>query len=85
MKVLIVEGKEYEFDFDLALNSIEVYGKAIDTMVMQSLSQAGSIIVDACYQGDIVELKKNTKLYISLCLQAAGEIDILEAEVKKNS
>jgi hypothetical protein len=88
MKVFTINEVDYEFNFDNLLNSFEVYAKALNKMVMQDLVTAGSIIVDACFTGtadQLIEIKADVRLYSSLCIQAAGELEIYESKVKKNS
>lgn len=81
---IIVEGVEYslcEPDFDvMALAFTKLVGSGNADII-----KAGQIIFDACYTGvDLPEIMKNTKLYLSICLQAGSLIEVFDGDIKKN-
>ena len=81
-----IEGKEYKIcepNFDvLALAFTQLISKG-----QADIIKAGQVIFDACYLGnpeELVEIQKNTKLYLSICLQAGSLIEVFDGEIKKN-
>lgn len=75
--------------FELVQPTFEVKALAIEKLLgpgdgNMHLIKAGQVIVDGCYSGDIVEVKKDDDVYLSLCMKAAEIVRIYEGELKKN-
>lgn len=82
---IIIEKKSYKLVPERL--TLEVMAKAMSKCFKEEpdLVMAGSIVFDACYDGkDIVDIKVDTVLYASICIQAAQLIEVKEGELKKN-
>ena len=60
-----------------------------DDSVNTNMAGAGKSIFDACYvpkEGGMTldEIQKDAVLYLSICMQCAGVIEIYKGELKKN-
>ena len=83
--------KETGLEYNLIDPTFNVIGKAMGKIASSpdNLFEAGKLIFDACYLQNNEKLSdlqenKNAKLYATLCLNAAGLLDLYEAELKKN-
>ncbi len=83
---IIVEDKEYslcEPTFDvMALAFTKLVGSG-----QADIIKAGQVIFDSCFIGapeELIEIQNNTKMYLSVCLQAGSLIEVFEGDIKKN-
>jgi len=83
---LMVEDKKETFE--LCQPTFDVKAKAIETLISfdgaMHMIKAGQVIFDACYLGDLIEVKKDDDIYISVCTKAAELVKLYEGELKKN-
>ena len=74
--------------FELTEPTFSVMSLALQKLMKSTgevnLVDAGQIIFDACYKGDLEKVKDNVTLYISLCLKSAELVEVFEGELKKN-
>jgi len=83
----IIEVEEKKYELDESKMTFEIYAIGIQKLWKEEPDRAtsGAVVFDACYKGDdIIDIKKNTQLYITLCLQSANLIQIYDSELKKN-
>jgi hypothetical protein len=84
---LNIDGKTEIFEF--IEPNFEAKVKAAEIMMgdlegSMHLIKGGAVIVDSCYKGELVEIKKDEDVYLSLCTKAASLVTIYEGELKKN-
>lgn len=75
-------------EFNLSQPTFDVKAKAIEALVdtggTMHMIKSGQIVFDACYTGDLMEVKNDEDVYISVCLKAAELVKIYEGDLKKN-
>jgi len=85
IELMIEDKKEV---FEMCQPTFDVKAKAIETLISLDgavhMIKAGQIIFDACYLGDLMEVKKDDDIYISVCTKAAELVKLYEGELKKN-
>ena len=83
---LDIDGVKEKFDF--VEPNFEVKAKAIEILLGEGetmhIVKAGKVIVDACYKGDITEVKSDDDVYVSLCAATANLVKVYSGELKKN-
>lgn len=74
--------------FELTEPTFDVKAKAIETMIDINenlhMIKSGQVIFDACYKGDLVEVKLDDDVYLSLCAKVSGLVKLYEGDLKKN-
>jgi len=86
IELIIDENKE---TFELCEPTFEVKAKALEALIGGAdgtihLINSGRIIFDACYTGELIEVKKDEDVYVSVCMKAAELVKLYEGELKKN-
>ena len=88
---VIIKKDDKELRYKLIEPTLDVKALAFQTYMngQKGIDHVGggSIIFDSCYTGsaeDLIKIKMDSDLYISICFRCAEFIVIYEGEIKKN-